>query len=164
MELVKSHQHKHFEGFLGFCLFSFALFGAQPSANCCIRCLPTSSSVGRYMGQREECGNETLHHRKTRKDSYLNRKGLRHEIEISIMHEREISQKCQWLSLLKLTQKMWFGTRRPVSLLNSCISYPNLYFPPCLQENTKCFSIQYFLLLKAVRELSLHAYLRTSHL
>lgn len=48
------------------------------------------------------------------------------------MHEREISPKCRWLRLLKLIQKMRFGTYRPVSLLSSTdliqISLPSL--PP----------------------------------
>lgn len=84
--------------------------------------------------------------------------------EISMMPRRDISQKWQWLCLLKLPQKMWFGTHRPLSLLISYISYPNLCFPPCLQENTRCFSMQHLLLLKAVRKSSLHAYLSASHL
>jgi len=95
--------------------------------------------------QGEEHSKEALHHQKTRKDTYLNRNGLRHKIEISVVHKRGISQKCQWLSLLKLTQKMWLGTHSPILLLNFCIPYPKLYFPPCLQESTKCskYQIQY---------------------
>lgn len=61
-------------------------------------------------------------------------------------------QKCQGLWLLKLPQKLWFGTRRPLSLLISYVSYPNLCFPPCLQENSKCFPMQHLLLLKAIRK------------
>lgn len=46
-----------------------------------------------------------------------------------MMPKRDISQKRQWLGLLKLPQKMWLGTHRPLSLLNSYMSYPKSLLP-----------------------------------
>lgn len=113
-------------------------------------------------GQGEERSRETLHCQRSREDSSLNRNGPQHG-QKSPWCPRHFSEVCPEAS----PENVAWHSQAPSSLLSlliSYISYPNLCFPPCLQENTRCFPIQHLLLPKAIRKSSLHAYLSASRL